>query len=163
MKQICKMIYDGARAYLLTQYKWLSVWVACMFFVLMLIIGVPSNSMADGVFTAICFLIGSAFSALAGWLGMQIATQANGRTAQACTTSISRGLEVSFASGAVMGNAVVGLGLLGLCSLYLIFTYASAGSDVAAVSIDAVTSTVTLDWSLFSGVFNRLAGFGFGE
>ena len=117
--------------------------------------------MLEGLYTAICFIIGSGLSALAGYIGMLIATQANSRTCEACRTSISRGLEVSFASGAVMGNAVVGLGLLGLSVLYVIFTYASADSmKVQATNVDPTHTLYT--WNKFSGVFNRLAGFGFG-
>jgi K(+)-stimulated pyrophosphate-energized sodium pump len=117
--------------------------------------------MLEGLYTAICFIIGSGLSALAGYIGMLIATQANSRTCEACRTSISRGLEVSFASGAVMGNSVVGLGLLGLSVLYVIFTYASADS-MKFVAVDNGDSTQTYTWVKFSGVFNRLAGFGFG-
>jgi Na+/H+-translocating membrane pyrophosphatase len=99
--------------------------------------------------------------------GMLIATQANSRTAQACKMSISRGLEVSFASGAVMGNAVVGLGLFGLCIFYLAFTNGtpnsatSVGSDPTP-SADGNSMCMTLSWTNFNRVFNRMAGFGFG-
>jgi Na+/H+-translocating membrane pyrophosphatase len=66
--------------------------------------------------TAFPSLVCASFGPLAG---MMIATMANARTAEACRTSISAGLQVSFASGAVMGNAVVGLALGGLWVLYL--------------------------------------------
>jgi K(+)-stimulated pyrophosphate-energized sodium pump len=140
-----------------------------MFVLIMCIIGFSGQDgvFTEGVYTAICFIIGSFASALSGYVGMLIATQANSRTCEACRTSISRGLEVSFASGAVMGNAVVGLGLLGLSALYLVFSYGYAGSmNVVVVdngfSVAAGTSSATYSWTLFSGVFNRLAGFGFG-
>jgi len=111
-------------------------------------------------FLALTFFSPFCAQALAGYVGMLIATQANSRTCEACRKSISRGLEVSFASGAVMGNVVVGLGLAGLSVLYIIFTYASSGSMNAEVTVN--TSTVTSTWDAFSGVFNRMAGFGFG-
>ena len=105
--------------------------------------------------------------AVAGYVGMLIATQANSRTCEACRKSISRGLEVSFASGAVMGNVVVGLGLAGLSVLYIIFTYASANSMNAETMQGSSGSTVPpgnikYTWEAFSGVFHRMAGFGFG-
>ena len=83
-----------------------------------------------------------------------------------CRTSISRGLEVSFASGAVMGNVVVGLGLAGLSVLYVIFTYASENS-MNATAVPTLTPgnndhVIIYSWAKFSGVFNRMAGFGFG-
>lgn len=162
MEELRKKIYEGARAYLLTQYKWLSVWGLVMFVLILLVIGLPTKAMDEGAYTAICFIIGSVFSALAGYIGMLIATQANARTARACEKNISAGLEVSFASGAVMGNAVTGLGLLGLAALYLIFTYAKKGSDSAVVTPQGGTNFQQYSWADFSGVFNRLAGFGFG-
>lgn len=79
---------------------------------------------------------------------MMIATRANSRTAEACRTSISRGLQVSFASGAVMGNGVVGLALGGLWVLYLIWT--------------AVHPESRTDPHHFDMVWGYLAGFGFG-
>ena len=101
--------------------------------------------------------------AVAGYVGMLIATQANSRTCEACRTSISRGLEVSFASGAVMGNVVVGLGLAGLSVLYVIFTYASEDSmNATATRGGAFNNDIIYTWAKFSGVFNRMAGFGFG-
>jgi len=163
MQQLRKSIFEGAWSYLATQTKWLSLWVIVMFVLIMCIIGFSGQdgNFMEGVYTAICFLIGSAASASAGWIGMLIATQANARTCEACKTSISRGLQISFASGAVMGNAVVGLGLLGLSVLYIIFTYGYNGS-LNVLAVDNGDGTATYSWSLFSGVFNRLAGFGFG-
>jgi len=110
----------------------------------------------DGVWTAVCFLVGSILSATAGYIGMAIATQANSRTAEACRVSMTRGLQVSFASGAVMGNGVCGLGLLGLSALYLIFTYTTGDDSFKGYSDSGP------DASQFFRVFNRLAGFGFG-
>ena len=135
-----------------------------MFVLITLIIGLSADGgIIEGFYTALCFIVGSALSAAAGYVGMLIATQANSRTCEACRTSISRGLEVSFASGAVMGNVVVGLGLAGLSVLYVIFTYASSGSmNIEFVPPANGVLTVTYTWAKFSGVFNRLAGFGFG-
>lgn len=87
----------------------------------------------------LCFFVGALFSASAGYAGMLIATEANARTTTACEQNISEGLKVGFASGAVMSNAVVGLGLVGLSILYLIFETESE-----------------------QFVFNYLSGFGFG-
>jgi len=163
MRQLRTYIYEGARAYLLTQYKWLSLWVAVMFVLILLIIGFSNGrNFGDGALTALCFIIGSGFSALSGYIGMLIATQANSRTTEACKTSISRGLEVSFASGAVMGFSVVGLGMLGLTVLYVIFTYAAGGSDKVVCSDIVAGVGVSFDSAVFSTIFNRLAGFGFG-
>lgn len=72
MKRIRRYIFNGARAYLLTQYKWLSLWCFVMFFLLALVIGLPqgnSGAIRDGFLTAVCFIIGSVASALAGYIG----------------------------------------------------------------------------------------------
>jgi H(+)-translocating pyrophosphatase len=164
MRRLRGLIYDGARAYLLTQYKWLTAWVAIVAVGIAVLLGPVSapDTPLDGLYTAISFIIGSFFSGLAGYIGMAIATQANSRTAEACRTSISRGLEVSFASGAVMGNAVVGLGLLGLSIFYLVFTYTTTNGSIAIDTPDPITGCPDFTWDAFSRVFNRLAGFGFG-
>lgn len=111
-----------------------------------------SNSAASlavaGLYTGLSYILGSLLSASAGYLGMMIATSANGRTTEACTTSISSGLRVSFAAGAVMGNGVVGLALIGLWALYLIWT---------AVHPDSIS-----DEKDFYAVWGYIAGFGFG-
>lgn len=100
---------------------------------------------------------------IAGYIGMLIATQANSRTTEACKQSMTRGLQVSFASGAVMGNGVVGLGLAGLIFFYLVYTYTVDGSQVGTSVVDPVTRCITaIDTTSFARVFNRLAGFGFG-
>ena len=71
---------------------------------------------------AVAFVIGAILSATAGYIGMKAATKANVRTAQAARTSLSKALNVSFTGGAVMGVGVAGLAVLGLGSLYIIFT-----------------------------------------
>lgn len=156
MQRLRGMIYDGARAYLFTQYKWLVLWCAIMILLISVLIGVTSDARSDGIVTAACFAVGATLSGLCGFIGMGIATQANSRTAEACRTSISKGLQVSFASGAVMGNGVVGLAILGLSVLYLVFTYSNEGSQ------HADPSNPSGPYTEFFRVFNRLAGFGFG-
>ena len=71
--------------------------------------------------TAISYLCGSVASALAGYIGMNIATKANVRTTNAARKSMGQALTVAFSGGAVMGMSVVGLGILGIGVLYMIF------------------------------------------
>ena len=129
-----------------------------MFFVISLLLRTDAHPY-DGIMTGLCFVVGSVFSASAGWVGMGIATMANARTAEACRTSMTKGLQISFASGAVMGMAVCGLGLLGLSGLYLLFTVTNADSH-GAVFADPASYVNNTDE--FFRVFNKLAGFGFG-
>ena len=113
MKEIAGSIAEGARAFLFAEYKILVIFVIVLF----LLIGFFISWM-----TAICFLIGAVFSVAAGYAGMNVATKANVRTANAARTSgMNRALSIAFSGGSVMGMCVVGLGLLG-CGLIYIFT-----------------------------------------
>ena len=114
MKEISSAISDGARAFLFAEYRILAIFVAVLF----IAIGFGLNSWI----TAVCFLCGAAFSILAGYIGMNVATKANARTANAARESgMNKALSIAFSGGSVMGMCVVGLGLLGASVLYLIF------------------------------------------
>lgn len=129
MVEIAGHIHEGAMAFLGRQYSALAIFVAVVFLILGFIIDWG---------TAICFFVGAVSSALAGYIGMIVATKANVRTANAARTSQNAALGVAFSGGAVMGMAVTGLGLLGLGILYLIFReptivngFALGGSSIA--------------------------------
>jgi K(+)-stimulated pyrophosphate-energized sodium pump len=106
--------------------------------------------------TAISFLIGAIFSALAGFLGMIVATQANVRTANAAKESgMNKALSVAFSGGAVMGMAVVGLGLLGVGILYIIF------EDTSIVTGFALgASSIALFGRVGGGIYTKAADVG---
>ncbi|MEM4336668.1 MAG: sodium-translocating pyrophosphatase, partial [Candidatus Woesearchaeota archaeon] len=112
MKEISSAIKEGAMAFLSREYKVVSVFAVIVFIVLAYFINWQ---------TAICFLVGALFSALAGYFGMRVATTANVRTTSAARTSLNSALKIAFRSGAVTGMTVVGLGLLGISLLYTIF------------------------------------------
>ena len=115
MKEIAKYIQDGSMAFLSRQYKSLSIFVVVLFVILLFVPGL-------GWKVALCFLLGASFSAIAGFVGMRVATKANVRTANAAMTGgMNKALDVAFSGGAVMGMCVVGLGLLGVGQLYNIF------------------------------------------
>ena len=114
MKEIAGAISEGARAFLTSEYKVLVIFVVVLF----VLIGVGIGNWV----TAICFVVGALFSTLAGYFGMNVATQANVRTANAAKEGgMARALSVAFSGGAVMGMCVAGLGALGV-SLVYIFT-----------------------------------------
>ncbi|MFW2136486.1 sodium-translocating pyrophosphatase [Chryseobacterium sp. TY4] len=120
MKEISGYIADGAMAFLTAEYKVLTYFVI----IVALLLGFmgfsnPSSHWSIGL----SFVIGAIFSALAGFIGMKIATKANVRTAEAAKTSLSKALKVSFTGGSVMGMGVAGLAVLGLGSLYLIIKH----------------------------------------
>ena len=118
MKEISKYIAEGAMAFLKAEYKILTYFVI----IAGLLLGFMgySNPKSSPVI-ALAFVIGAVFSALAGFIGMRIATKANVRTANAARTSLSKALAVSFGGGSVMGLGVAGLAVLGLGSLFIVF------------------------------------------
>ena len=112
MKEIAGSISDGARAFLFAEYKILVVFIVVLF----VAIGLGLGNWT----TAGCFLCGAVFSILAGYIGMNIATKANVRTANAAQHGMNKALAIAFSGGSVMGMCVVGLGLLGASVLYII-------------------------------------------
>ncbi|HUV75962.1 MAG TPA: sodium/proton-translocating pyrophosphatase, partial [Dehalococcoidales bacterium] len=107
VREISHAIRQGAMAFLRREFMTLAIFTVVIFIVLAIFI-------EPRPWVAIAYVCGTFTSALAGWLGMNIATLANGRTANAAISSWARGLKIAFSSGAVMGFCVVGLGLLGL-------------------------------------------------
>lgn len=117
MKEIARYIAEGAMAFLRAEYKILTYYVI----IAALLLGYMGSSNPESHWSiAIAFIIGAVFSALAGYIGMRVATLANVRTANAARNSLSKALAVSFRGGAVMGLGVAGLAVLGLGGLFLV-------------------------------------------
>ncbi|MEM4756352.1 MAG: sodium-translocating pyrophosphatase [Candidatus Woesearchaeota archaeon] len=112
MKDIAHQIHLGAMAFLKREYKILAIFIVVIFFLLYYFLRIE---------TAVAYVVGALFSAIAGWVGMDIATKANVRTTHAARTSLSGALRIAFSSGAVMGLTVVMLGLFGIVALSWIF------------------------------------------
>lgn len=113
MKELAAAIHGGAKAFLFAEYRVLIIFIAVLF----LCIGIGLGSWQ----TAICFVCGALASVLAGYLGMDVATSANVRTANAAKEGgMAKALQVAFRGGSVMGMCVVGLGLLGCALIWLI-------------------------------------------
>ncbi len=123
LKTISSAIAEGAMAFLIREYKVISIFVAFMALLIVLLLDNKSTrDFNEGIFTAISFVVGAAISCASGFIGMKIATLGNVRTAQAAKTSISKAFRVAFDSGAVMGFGLIGLAILGLITLFSIFT-----------------------------------------
>ncbi|MGB0792163.1 MAG: sodium-translocating pyrophosphatase [Opitutales bacterium] len=137
MERIAENIALGAMAFLRAEYKILALFVGSIA-VLLLIGGLSSET--NSPFTALSFILGAFCSALAGFIGMRVATKANVRTTHGARTSLGEGLKIAFAGGSVMGMGVVGLGVLGLGSLFLIFSKAIGNGPE---SIQAVMTILT--------------------
>lgn len=148
MREIADAIAEGARAFMTSEYRVLIIFVAVLF----VVIGLGTRSWT----TAICFLVGSTFSTVAGYLGMSAAIRANCRTANAARTSgMSRALSVAFSGGSVMGMAVVGLGLLGVGTLFLITKNVEV---LAGFSLGA--SSIALFARVGGGIYTKAADVG---
>lgn len=148
MREIADAIAEGARAFLTSEYRILVVFVAVLF----VIIGFGTGNWL----TAVCFLVGSAFSTVAGYLGMSAAIRANCRTANAARLhGMPRALSLAFSGGSVMGMAVVGLGLLGVGLLYMII------GDVSVLSgFSLGTSSIALFGRVGGGIYTKAADVG---
>ncbi|TXK73442.1 sodium-translocating pyrophosphatase [Mesonia sp. K4-1] len=118
MQSISKSIKEGALAFLNAEYRLLLIFVVLASIALY---GVSYAVESTSWMIIPAFIIGAVFSALAGNIGMRIATEANARTAEAAKTSLPKALKISFSGGTVMGLGVAGLAVLGLSLLFLLF------------------------------------------
>ena len=118
MTSIAHSIAQGAIAFLKAEYKTISYFVIIA---ALLLAYLGSTGDHTHSLIVVAFVIGAVFSALAGWIGMKIATQANVRTAQAARTSLAKAFKISFAGGTVMGMGVTGLAMVGLGGLFILF------------------------------------------
>lgn len=148
MREIALAIREGANAFLKAEYKILILFVVILF----VLIGLGIGSWT----TAVCFLVGAGFSTIAGYFGMNVATLANVRTANAAKTSgMNKALSIAFSGGAVMGMCVVGLGLLGASLIYLIT------GDVGVLSgFSLGASSIALFARVGGGIYTKAADVG---
>ena len=147
MREISGSIAEGARAFLFAEYRILVIFVVILF----LLIGFFISWL-----TAICFLIGAVFSVGAGYAGMNVATKANVRTANAARTGgMNKALSIAFSGGSVMGMCVVGLGLLGASLIYIIFDNAEI---LTGFSLGA--SSIALFARVGGGIYTKAADVG---
>ncbi|MBP6440383.1 MAG: sodium-translocating pyrophosphatase [Caldilineaceae bacterium] len=151
MREIAAAIQVGAAAFLRREYTYLAGFVV----VVALVIGAFLNWQ-----TALTFVVGAAISAACGYLGMYVAVRANVRTAAASVRSLNDGLRVAFASGSVMGMAVVSFGLLGLSIMYLLFT-GDIQQDIAYIAgFGFGASSIALFARVGGGIFTKAADVG---
>src|SRR6478609_6399065 len=168
MKEISNYIAEGAMAFLKAEYKILTYFVI----IVALLLGFMGYSDAHSHWSiALAFVLGAFFSALAGFIGMKVATKANVRTAQAARTSLSKALNVSFTGGSVMGMGVAGLAVLGLGSLFLVLKCifapgADANSEEMVKTIEILTGfslgaeSIALFARVGGGIYTKAADVG---
>ncbi len=153
MVQISKAIQQGALAFLIEEYKTMSLWVVIFAAVIALVVSPV---------VAISFIIGTILSVLSGFFGMIVATRASGRTAQAAKKSIGSALQIAFSGGAVMGLTVTGLGVIGSLFVYLAVTrfFTSVSPLIAATGYSIGASFVALFARVGGGIYTKAADVG---
>ena len=151
MQKLAASIRKGANAYLKRQYTTVAKIFIVVFVILLILAWV---GLLDNWFIPFAFVTGGIYSALAGFIGMKIATSANARTANAAHESLNRGLNVAFSSGAVMGFTVVGLGLLDVSIWFHILKY------IAGFPAEKIAQTMVMFGmgASFMALFGRVGG-----
>ena len=160
MARIATNIADGAMSFLKAEYKILSIFVTA---VAVLLFFKGQAELGSNGMVAVSFIVGAICSALAGFIGMKVATKANVRTTNAAQTSLGKALEVAFAGGAVMGLGVVGLGVLGLSGLFAI--YSGQGWEITEVlnvlsGFSLGASSIALFARVGGGIYTKAADVG---
>ena len=160
MAKIADSIATGAMAFLRAEYKVLAIFVA----VVAILMGFSGTMEGSSPLVAASFITGAICSALAGFIGMKVATKANVRTTNAARTSLGKALEVAFAGGSVMGMGVVGLGLLGLGSLFFLYNNMWAGDINKVISVltgfSFGASSIALFARVGGGIYTKAADVG---
>ncbi len=147
MQKLAGYIQTGALAFLKAEYRLLAIFVV--------IAGIALAALSGGgfipasMFIVVAFVIGAVFSAVAGNVGMRIATQANVRTTQAARTSLPQALKVAFGGGMVMGLGVAGLAVFGLSFIFILLVMNGGES-------------ATADFETMNVILETLAGFSLG-
>lgn len=153
MLELSQAVQDGASAFLRREYQYLAVFVFVVAILIALGLGVP---------TALTFIVGAIASGLSGFIGMNIAVRANVRTTAAAREGLNPALRVAFASGSVMGLAVVGFGLIGLTVFFLIWNNVigtqQALSALAGFGFGA--SSIALFARVGGGIYTKAADVG---
>ena len=163
MATIAKNISSGAMSVLKAEYKILSIFVICL--AILLYVKGENEEGSHGM-VALSFIVGAICSALAGFVGMRVATKANVRTTNAARKSLGKALEVAFAGGSVMGLGVVGLGVLGLSGLFAFYQQIWPGQDNLTLVLNVLTgfsmgaSSIALFARVGGGIYTKAADVG---
>lgn len=160
MSNIAKHIADGAMSFLKAEYKILAIFVLA---VAILLAFKGTSEEGSNWMVAVSFVVGAICSALAGFIGMRVATKANVRTTNAARTSLGKALEVAFTGGSVMGMGVVGLGVLGLSGLFMFYSTQGWGitevlNVLSGFSLGA--SSIALFARVGGGIYTKAADVG---
>ncbi len=164
MKKISTSIAEGAMAFLKAEYRVLIFFVIAV----AILLAVSADKELSSPLVGVSFIVGAFCSALAGFIGMKVATKANVRTTNAARESLGKALEIAFAGGSVMGLGVVGLGVLGLSVLLIIYsnTFGVDTADNLNKVITIITgfsfgaSSIALFARVGGGIYTKAADVG---
>jgi len=158
MVEIAEAIHEGAMVFLSREYRILTYFVGGVFVLLVIFIG-QQQGIWVGIWTGVAYLLGAVCSMAAGFFGMNAATTANVRTAQAANDSgQAKALDVAFNGGAVMGLCVASLGLLGVGGLFLLFGRGDNASVISGFAMGA--SSIALFARVGGGIYTKIADVG---
>ena len=156
MRDLMEAIQAGARAFLRREYTWVAGFVAIMFVLIAVFLdyGLPWGAPA--------YLVGAVLSALAGFVGMTVATLANARTARAAQDGPQKALPLAFRGGAVMGFSVAGLSLLGLALCYVFLVEVVDADDAFEIltAFGLGASSIALFSRVGGGIYTKAADVG---
>jgi len=161
MQELSHAIAEGARAFLRQEYRVLLIFVL----VVAALLAFANMSQPESSWMiSVSFIVGAFCSALAGFVGMTVATKANVRTTQAARTGLAPALNVAFSGGLVMGLSVVGLGVLGLGSLFIAYSGIEAWDPIKVISVISGFSLGASSIALFArvggGIYTKAADVG---
>jgi len=161
MAELATAIAEGARAFLRQEYRVLIVFVVV---VAALLAFANAGQESSSWMIAVSFIVGAFCSALAGFVGMTVATKANVRTTNAARTGLGEALNVAFSGGLVMGLSVVGLGVIGLGGLFIAYDSATSWDIVKVISVISGFSLGASSIALFArvggGIYTKAADVG---
>jgi len=158
MVEIAESIHEGAMVFLSREYRILAYFVGGIFILLVVFIG-GQQGMWVGFWTGAAYILGAVCSMAAGFFGMNAATTANVRTAQAANDSgQAKALDVAFNGGAVMGLCVASLGLMGVGGLFLLFGRGDNASIISGFAMGA--SSIALFARVGGGIYTKIADVG---
>lgn len=147
MAELAAAIHGGARAFLFAEYRVLIVFIIVLFICI---------GFGISILTAVSFVGGACCSVLAGYIGMNVATKANVRTANAAKEGgMTKALSVAFRGGSVMGMCVAGLGLLGTTIVYIL-----TGDDNVMMGFSLGASSIALFARVGGGIYTKAADVG---
>jgi K(+)-stimulated pyrophosphate-energized sodium pump len=164
MREVADTILEGANAFLNRQYRTIGILAVVTSVVVGVIVGVFKESAQTGLLTGVAFIVGAMASGLSGYIGMSIAVRANGRTASAAQNSLADAINTALRGGAVSGFLVVALSLIGVSSIFAIYSrvlgHAIDQTPFLIVGFGFGASFVALFAQLGGGIYTKAADVG---